>query len=72
MENVEDAEFVLAHGTEALGSPSGDAHSMKLQDLEGILELCASKRIPMVVANPDFVTVEERDLRVMPGEYLLF
>ncbi|KAF7805303.1 glycerol-3-phosphate phosphatase isoform X1 [Senna tora] len=67
VENAEDAEFVLAHGTEALGNPSGDAHSMKLQDLERLLELCASKRIPMVVANPDYVTVEERNLRVMPG-----
>ncbi|XP_057748828.1 uncharacterized protein LOC130967824 [Arachis stenosperma] len=67
VENVEDAEFVLAHGTEALGSPHGDAHSMKLEDLEKILELCASKGIPMVVANPDYVTVEARDLRVMPG-----
>ncbi|KAI9074649.1 hypothetical protein K1719_042532 [Acacia pycnantha] len=67
VENVEDADFVLAHGTEALGTPFGDARPMNLQDLEGILELCASKRIPMVVANPDYVTVEARDLRVMPG-----
>ncbi|XP_054821785.1 uncharacterized protein LOC129320382 isoform X2 [Prosopis cineraria] len=67
VENVEDADFVLAHGTEALGNPSGDARPMSLQDLERILELCASKRIPMVVANPDYVTVEARNLRVMPG-----
>lgn len=71
MENVEDADFVLAHGTEALGTPSGDACAMSLQDLEGILELCASKGIPMVVANPDYVTVEARDLRVMPGEFIV-
>jgi len=25
------------------------------------------KLLPMVVANPDYVTVEARDLRVMPG-----
>ncbi|PKI69782.1 hypothetical protein CRG98_009657 [Punica granatum] len=67
VENVEEAEFILAHGTEALGQPSGSAHPMKLEDLEKILELCATKRIPMVVANPDFVTVEARALRVMPG-----
>ncbi|XP_028800399.1 uncharacterized protein LOC114755696 isoform X2 [Neltuma alba] len=67
VENVKDADFVLAHGTEALGTPSGDARPMSLQDLERILELCVSKRIPMVVANPDYVTVEARDLRVMPG-----
>ncbi|XP_027347625.1 uncharacterized protein LOC113859008 isoform X1 [Abrus precatorius] len=67
VENVEEAEFVLAHGTEALGNADGGARSMKLEDLETILELCAAKGIPMVVANPDYVTVEARDLRVMPG-----
>lgn len=67
MENVEEAEFILAHGTEALGQPSGAARPMKLEDLEKILEHCAAKKIPMVVANPDYVTVEARALRVMPG-----
>ncbi|KAK1318601.1 hypothetical protein QJS10_CPB04g01955 [Acorus calamus] len=65
--NVEDADFVLAHGTEALGLPSGDAISMSLDDLEQILKQCAERKIPMVVANPDYVTVEARALRVMPG-----
>ncbi|XP_068646816.1 uncharacterized protein [Aristolochia californica] len=67
VENIEDADFILAHGTEALGLPSGDALPMKLEDLEKILEGCALKKIPMVVANPDFVTVEARALLVMPG-----
>nr|XP_017178091.2 glycerol-3-phosphate phosphatase isoform X2 [Malus domestica] len=67
VEKVQDAEFILAHGSEALGSPSGDAIPMKLEELESILEQCAAKHIPMVVANPDFVTVEARALRVMPG-----
>ncbi|XP_010251388.1 PREDICTED: uncharacterized protein LOC104593327 [Nelumbo nucifera] len=67
VENVEDADFVLAHGTEALGLPSGSTIPMKLEDLEKILERCAAKKIPMVVANPDYVTVEARALRVMPG-----
>ncbi|XP_022878250.1 uncharacterized protein LOC111396159 isoform X2 [Olea europaea var. sylvestris] len=67
VDNVEEAEFILAHGTEALGLPSGAALSMMLEDLEKILEQCVAKKIPMVVANPDFVTVEARALRVMPG-----
>lgn len=71
MDNVEEAEFILAHGTEALGHPSGDSLPMTLEELEKILEQCAAKKIPMVVANPDFVTVEARDLRVMPGKRLL-
>lgn len=68
MENAQGADFILAHGTEALGLSSGAALPMKLDDLEKILEQCATKKIPMVVANPDFVTVEARALRVMPGK----
>ncbi|XP_044499108.1 uncharacterized protein LOC123220633 isoform X1 [Mangifera indica] len=67
VENVEEAEFILAHGTEALGLPSGEARPTSLEDLEKILVLCAAKKIPMIVANPDYVTVEARALRVMPG-----
>lgn len=67
VENVEEAEFVLVHGTEGLGLPSGDVRPMSLEDLENILVHCASKKIPMIVANPDFVTVEARDLLIMPG-----
>lgn len=67
VDKVEEAEFVLAHGTEALGLSSGASCSMTLEELEKVLERCAAKQIPMVVANPDFVTVEARDLRVMPG-----
>lgn len=65
--NVEDADFVLAHGTEALGLPSGDPLPMNLDELERILEHCAKRKLPMIVANPDYVTVEARALRVMPG-----
>uniref|UniRef100_A0A0E0ENJ0 Uncharacterized protein n=1 Tax=Oryza meridionalis TaxID=40149 RepID=A0A0E0ENJ0_9ORYZ len=65
--NVEEAAFILAHGTEALGLPSGDPLPKSLEELEQVLMLCLEKRLPMVVANPDYVTVEARDLRVMPG-----
>lgn len=65
--NPDDADFILAHGTEAIGVPSGDAIPKKLEELEQILEICAQRKIPMVVANPDYVTVEARNLRVMPG-----
>lgn len=67
VDKVEEAEFVLAHGTEALGLSSGASCPMTLEELEKVLEHCAAKQIPMVVANPDFGTVEARDLRVMPG-----
>nr|GMD43534.1 DAR GTPase 2, mitochondrial [Ipomoea batatas] len=67
VEDVQEADFILAHGTEAIGLRSGAALPMKLEDLEKILKQCADRKIPMVVANPDFVTVEARALRVMPG-----
>ncbi|CAN0857940.1 5'-nucleotidase YutF [Linum grandiflorum] len=67
VDNVEKAEFVLVHGTEALGTSSGTTSSTTLEELEKILEQCVVRKLPMVVANPDFVTVEARSLRVMPG-----
>ncbi|KAM3327539.1 hypothetical protein P3S68_033931 [Capsicum galapagoense] len=63
VENVEEADFILAHGTKVLGLSTGAALPMNLDRLHQ----CAAKKIPMVVANPDFVTVEARALRVMPG-----
>ncbi|XVF07187.1 hypothetical protein REPUB_Repub06bG0117000 [Reevesia pubescens] len=67
VENVEEANFTLAHGIKALGITSGSVCPMNLEDLEKILEHYATKKIPMVVANPDFVTVEARTLSIMPG-----
>ncbi|XVF84261.1 hypothetical protein PTKIN_Ptkin17bG0019000 [Pterospermum kingtungense] len=49
VENVEEADFILAHGTEALGLSSGSVRPMNLEGLEEILERCAAKKIPMVV-----------------------
>lgn len=70
VDNVEEAEFILVHGTEALGLSSGSAVPKQLEELEKILGKCALRKIPMVVANPDYVTVEARALRVMPGRLL--
>ncbi|XP_071709407.1 uncharacterized protein [Rutidosis leptorrhynchoides] len=67
VQNVEQAEFVLVHGTEALGLPSGHSISMKLNEIQKILEQCAAKKIPLVVANPDFSTVEMGATHTMPG-----
>lgn len=68
VEDVHEASFILAHGTEAIGLCSGATLPMKLEGLEKILEECAARKIPMVVANPDFVTVEARVLCDMPGK----
>ncbi|KVI08166.1 HAD-like domain-containing protein [Cynara cardunculus var. scolymus] len=40
VDNVEEAEFILVHGTEALGLSSGNSVSKKLEELDKILEQC--------------------------------
>nr|GMC97844.1 DAR GTPase 2, mitochondrial [Ipomoea batatas] len=41
VEDVQEADFILAHGTEAIGLRSRAALPMKLEDLEKILKRCA-------------------------------
>ena len=65
-----DAEFILCHGTEALAQPEGaEAQKLKLDNIKALLNKCAEqpKMPPMVVANPDVVTVSGTDLIPMPG-----
>ena len=61
----QQAEFVLAHGTEALGrSTDGSAaEPCSLDSMRALLEQCAPRRLPLVVANPDVVTVAGSELR---------
>lgn len=57
-----DAEFILAHGTEALGLPGGATQDMSLAEMQQLLEQCAQQQqirgqqLPMIVANPDLVS----------------
>lgn len=62
VENVEEAEFVLTHGTKILGNADGNAHSMKLEDMERILDPYVSKGTPTVVTNPNYVNVEQEGI----------
>ncbi len=68
---VEDADFLLAHGTEGIGMPGGgEVEECSVDDMVGMLDGCVhgdGSSKPMVVANPDIVTVHGGDLRVMPG-----
>lgn len=69
VENPDVADFILAHGTEALGLENGGVRPASLEELETILKLSAGRGIPMIVANPDHVTVEAKDLKIMPGSF---
>ena len=43
MNNVDDAEFILAHGTEVFGSPSSNPLPKSLEKLEQVLMLGLEK-----------------------------
>lgn len=59
-----EADFILAHGTEALGQPDGaPAVDASLDGMRALMRRCAERRLPMVVANPDLVSVGWR----LPG-----
>ncbi|GIL93699.1 hypothetical protein Vretimale_20 [Volvox reticuliferus] len=69
-----DADFFLAHGTEALSLPGGGLEERPLEDLKALLRGAAEEAVrtgtappPLVVANPDVVTVDGDDLVDMPG-----
>ena len=75
-----EADFILAHGTQAVnGNGSGDAADeqrkegavdVPLDNMKEMLEEAAALGLPMVVANPDIVTVSgggEESLIPMPG-----
>jgi hypothetical protein len=56
--DADKADFILAHGTEALGIPGGRVEPRSMDDLKAILKLCGELGSrPMVIANPDIVTV---------------
>ncbi|MBL1147913.1 MAG: TIGR01459 family HAD-type hydrolase [Pseudomonadota bacterium] len=59
VEDVEDAEFILITGT--------DAPQKTMDDYEPLLRRAAVKRIPVVCANPDEVTVFGRERAMGPG-----
>jgi ribonucleotide monophosphatase NagD (HAD superfamily) len=65
-----EAELIVAHGTEGVGLPGGGVAAMPVPQLEALLDGLAERNAPppMVVANPDFVTVDGPGrLAVMPG-----
>lgn len=61
------ADFILAHGTEALGASTDGsaAEPCSLEQMSVLLDRCTAsgRRLPMVVANPDVVTVSGSELR---------
>ena len=54
-----EADFQLAHGTECMGRGNGgDPEPTSLPEMRSIIQACADRgRCPLIVANPDVVTV---------------
>ena len=71
LEHVTDpqlADFVLAHGMEAIsGGSTQPAQTVSLEDIKGVLRVAAGRRLPLIIANPDLVTVDTTYLVPMPG-----
>ena len=67
----EQADFILASGTEALGhGDNSPPEDISLDGVRQLLEQCAARGgIPMLVANPDVVTVSRGGLIPMPGTF---
>lgn len=68
--DIEGADSILAHGTEALGMrvDGTGAEACSIDGMKQIMDACAKQGgLPMIVANPDLVTVHGNELRVMPG-----
>jgi len=74
----DEADCIIAHGTEALGTEATGTEAIptSLEEIKTILTACAKRKvnqndelssIPMIVANPDVVTVQGTELRTMPG-----
>ena len=70
VDSPEVADFILAHGTEAIGGSLGSS-PIELGALRKILEQAARKNgqnVPLLCANPDIVTVNgAAGLVTMPG-----
>lgn len=78
-DNVEQADFVLLHGTEVLRGPGPDGEAREtslgnfIQDgkmtiIDPILAQCRERNLPMLCCNPDFVAVApDGSQSFMPG-----
>lgn len=76
----EKADCIIAHGTEALGTQVNgqNASPCSVEHMKEILSSCREiakhkrSNMPLIVANPDIVTVNGDELIVMPGTLAKF
>ena len=57
VEEPAEADFILAHGTEAVMQRNGVPRDQSIEQLTELLQRCAEHGgLPLVVANPDLVS----------------
>uniref|UniRef100_A0A7S2ZA96 Uncharacterized protein n=1 Tax=Rhodosorus marinus TaxID=101924 RepID=A0A7S2ZA96_9RHOD len=66
-EDIDSADFILCHGTEGISLPDGTVKPASLDYLVAFLKKCSARKLPLVCANPDIVTVDGDELITMPG-----
>ena len=66
--DVQQADFVLAHGLEAITTGADTpAQAVTMDEVRDIVKGAAARSLPLVIANPDVVTVDRTHLVPMPG-----
>lgn len=76
--NVEEADFIIAHGSEAWRKGDGSVYLLNdfmknasFDAIDPLLEQCAKRDLPMVCANPDYIVhLAGGDIAHMPGKFL--
>lgn len=66
VQDVEQADFILAHGVEALNG--AEPRRVTLDEIQALLRQAARRNLPLIIANPDVVTVDTTFLVPMPGQ----
>lgn len=78
--SIEDADFIMLHGCQVIQYSSADQtddnitsiesfhDNCDLEEVNKILSICHERKLPMICANPDFITVyKDGSVRHMPG-----
>ena len=66
VQSVAEADFILANGMEAISGAT--LKRVSLDDLQALLRQAATRGLPLIIANPDVVTVDTTHLVPMPGQ----
>ena len=70
--DVTAADFVLVHGMEAVVNGLGSAQLLDLNSIKELIRVAARINLPLIIANPDIVTVDPQISLPLPGQAALW